>query len=1259
MRLIGRGGSESPLLVRSINTPAFPSRPATASPSIFHPLPTVEIARRPGAPGVIDLIVHTKSCRLPPGRVPPDGFTLVICLVLMTMLVVVALGLMTLASIELRKSTLEDPAALAKANARLALMQAIGQLQKTMGPDQRISAPADLLRTTVRQPCWTGAWRTTLENGDPLLTRDDLTGGLRDARWEKKLDPATQVMEWLVSGSGDPTKPTTADMVALVYQDNLALVEVPKVPVAKKTGGTSGNCAWWTGDLGVRANLATGDPRSKITADRKSPSDGGLYRVMASQAADMSLMEGNVTLNDSQTQRLTSGGELAFTAAGKDWTRKHVLDFTTQSYGVLADVVNGGLKRDLTAYFQGGGNVPDFKNLKGLADGDPLVGPAADAGESVKDSRYQAGGPRFGLLRDWARSSVAFATPEVPAKLPEADPAAASSSKSRSLANEQPVKLAGNQRAGLQPILVEATNFTQMSTYLDKTAYVNIYQLRQFMYPRVVLWNPYNVKLKFDRALIMIQGNGRQEMWTKNANANNLPPWEFQEQTEWINFEGGRSTSFGSWPFLFNSEGYNDPYMGSYYFAIPETIFEPGECLVFSPPRSAEYDGLSVYRPGSYNLNNNELSCTVAPDPSRSYYVSASDIDGGMDFLPTEFWYAPTNSVYVNGKFGVANQSDDTRAILKQVGKSNTITFEAFDALPQISVLSASLQYGAGREPRIAWSKYEHMPMQLVDKTNPKPTVIPNVRTREGIRLRWFDEHPSNQINSGSLTGTAHFEDALLADWNPRASFIVRSPWENIAGDVKGGPWFFGAYTRDLYDQAVSWDDQVPVPRNGRYHGNPFGPPQEGVERYVLFDVPRNETGLVSLGQLQHVKLSELVWHPSYPIGNSLADPRLGTGGNKGLHRTSPVLDKTDSAKLGGFYESEIGWSNDTVRSSGKGDWASAGRSILGELPARDNVVYDLSFEANRSLWDRYYLSSGSADEKRKFLADPLNAPLPNGRLCLAPATRATATEASLSDFHQSAYQLMVGGAFNVNSTRVEAWKALLGSTRRSGYGSSGNIPFPRVIDSPGKPWHDGDPITGDGVWAGYRELTVDEVGRLAQTIVDQVKLRGPFLSLSDFVNRRLAEDETGRTGALQAAIDKANLNSGLAASFPLNNRNSLPNYKHPDNIADATRLEQTLKPASKAWGAASYLTQADVLQVLGPALAARSDSFVIRAYGDAVDVSGKVLARAYCEAVVQRTPQPLVPDDSGLNPKLSGKPGDFGRRFVMSSFRWLVPGEI
>jgi hypothetical protein len=185
----------------------------------------------------------------------------------------------------------------------------------------------------------------------------------------------------------------------------------------------------------------------------------------------------------------------------------------------------------------------------------------------------------------------------------------------------------------------------------------------------------------------------------------------------------------------------------------------------------------------------------------------------------------------------------------------------------------------------------------------------------------------------------------------------------------------------------------------------------------------------------------------------------------------------------------------------------------------------------------------------------------------------------------------------------------------------------------------------------------------LAREIVNEVKLRGPFLSLSDFVNRRLVNDystnRTGVMGPLQAAIDRANLNSAFDQAYRLKNETQLGNYKHPDNINDATRIEQRLKPRSKAWGAPGYLTQADLLQVIGPVLSARSDSFVIRAYGEVKNASGDITARAWCEAIVQRTPEPIAPDNTGLNPDLSQPEGAFGRSFKVVSFRWLSAPEV
>lgn len=1188
-------------------------------------------------------------------------------MLMMTLLMVLGLGFLSLSSIEVRRSLREDQAAVARANARIALMEAMGQLQKTLGPDQRVSATGEILGETAVNPHWTGVWRTTDEIGEPWLRRDDLNGGLRDLRAEQGYQAAEEALAWLVSGGKIPGPDFSGETVPLVGPategDSGPAVEVPLLESVNTAGKRTGHLAWWTGDLGVRANIGTTDPRSGMAASGADPGEGGMFRVMTSQAADMEMMSGGVALENDEGKLLATPGTAALTKAGVGWSRAHAFDFTVESRGVLADAAAGGLKQDLSAYLASNGSVPARAGSPGLSDDDVLAGDIAPTILTDGSSRHRVSGPRFGLLRDWVNSAAPFSGARVDTRLSELGSGAAGTSRAKALANEQPVKLAGNKVAGLQPILVEATNYTHLSTFRLEGRPRPEWQLRHHHYPRVVLWNPYNVELVSERSLVMMHGNGRQEMWTENEHLDANGAVRFRSTSQWLSFEGGRSTSFtpqGSGGY-FATEGYNDPYIGSYYFSIPKTRFGPGECLVFSPARSAEYDSLSPYHTGPYNLNANELSCEVAPDPSRSYYISGTDIGGGISYKPTAFWYAPTPDWSTAGRKGVENQGDDTRAVMKHVGDASTITFEDFDALPQLSVLSASLQFGAGREPRISWNTFERMPMQLLDQFDPQPTQAPNVRTREGIRLRWFREHPSNIMGSGALAGTPHFEEALMANWNPRASFILRSPWDNLAGSLPatgsaGGPWFFGAYTRDLFDQAVSWDEQAPVPKGGRYHGNPFGTPQEGSGSYVLFDLPRQETGVLSLAQFQHAKISELVWHPSYAIGNSLADPRLGSGGNQGLNRTAARSLSRAGAEFGGFHQDELGWSNDVQRSADKSEWAATARSILSEVPATDNLVYDLSFEANRALWDRFFLSSGSNLQKQRFLEDPEKNPLPNSRMRLASAA---AAESGLNDFHEAASQLMVDGAFNVNSTRVEAWKALLGSTRLAGFGSGDGVPFPRVLAAPGGAWKSGDPADGDEAWSGHRELSKEEIARLAEAIVAEVKLRGPFLSLSDFVNRRLAENETGRMGALQAAIERAGLNADHHAAYPLDNRASLPDYRHPDNIRDATRMEQMLKPASKAWGAPTYLTQADVLQVLGPVLSARSDTFVIRAYGDAVDDAGVVQARAWCEATVQRMPEPLRADESGLNPREPGTPGDFGRRFVMTSFRWLRPAEI
>lgn len=97
------------------------------------------------------------------------GLVLVSCLMLLLLIVVVAVGLLQLATISLRSVDQESMKAQARANARLSLMPAIGQLQQELGPDKRISAPGGILDSDpatqefdgFAQPHWTGVWEAT------------------------------------------------------------------------------------------------------------------------------------------------------------------------------------------------------------------------------------------------------------------------------------------------------------------------------------------------------------------------------------------------------------------------------------------------------------------------------------------------------------------------------------------------------------------------------------------------------------------------------------------------------------------------------------------------------------------------------------------------------------------------------------------------------------------------------------------------------------------------------------------------------------------------------------------------------------------------------------------------------------------------------------------------------------------------------------------------------------------------------------------
>ena len=120
------------------------------------------------------------------------------------------------------------------------------------------------------------------------------------------------------------------------------------------------------------------------------------------------------------------------------------------------------------------------------------------------------------------------------------------------------------------------------------------------------------------------------------------------------------------------------------------------------------------------------------------------------------------------------------------------------------------------------------------------------------------------------------------------------------------------------------------------------------------------------------------------------------------------------------------------------------------------------------------------------------------------------------------------------------------------------------------------------------------------------------------------------------------------------------------DNTVNFVDVNAILGPRSV--GSPGWLTQADLLQALGPSLASRSDTFVIRCYGDVVSpldtaANPAVISRAWCEAVLQRVPD-YIDNTVDATTKPANIPAaspaaKFGRKFKIVSFRWLTDKDI
>lgn len=1182
----------------------------------------------------MNCITHKKSS---------GGFSLIVTLVLMVLLTVIAVGLLTLSSISLRSSARGNAMSEAQANARLALMLAIGELQKAAGPDKAVTASSEIVAATPQKPNLTGVWdswdidvnSTSLDYDSPK-TQPAQPGG----------NPGFK--GWLVS-DGDaqaiasrdyPNSGFSGESIELVGDGSLGMdadaadkVRAGKVPVTRG-GRKTGYYAWHVADESLKARINTyRDSRGTQTLSQKRA-------LLAGHRPDLSVMDNhrNERLGCLPDDTADYPGALASTGKITSLNQAELFgdpqvirsfrnDVTPYSLGLLTNVREGGLKLDLTSLFEMTSNGPN--GTTGL--------PFALNGKKLYQTRVSSGGaavtgisdPYWTALAGYYNTYKELLDPETGPKLAKVP------------AENVPLEpVAQPRQYSPAPVIAKVEllfsflvrdkhgpwkNPSPPADYMGHLLYIPIFTLH----------NPYNVNLQFDKMKIGVSDVPVGFKFYVNGVAQNA---DFTPLTKLFQSANGKKDfwmELGDWsgPAATNTNG--------------PIVMKPGQSMVFGPYIDAN-EAFGDNDASYFDYENNKTGTEGAPLKSKRGFTGAN-LGFDVDWLKGAVLYL--------------NKADK---VAIEVKSTAPVGASAFKVSATLTSLGVTKSYGG--------LNFSYGSQATLNRILPDTLRYPRT---DGIVAEAM--HASNSTPPGAISQGKAF--ALFSAYARTAN-----------GGVDGA---------GLRNTRAN----TPLP-DGRLAGNPFL--HHNAARVVISSDLSREKPAAQSHELNLVALNG----STDDVFSIAADFRTNC-----LSNYKQVAGK--SIKSGSYLEIPSGPLQAIADFRRSNVLASPylpafvqpiGNSRVSPLMSTRNVIQsgvtsypllDHSVLANHALYDSSYFSTfapvngeSAVDGFGEFMKNgkPLRSQLFQGYLPDGRTAEDARDELFGSDGMPtaSAYKLaaqyqMVKGAFNVNSTRINAWKAVLSSMNHCElitlWAKSGLLASARGngVPIPAMTLHNGSATNGSfGVaniddraaneWNGYREFSDADIGKLATEIVKQVRLRGPFLSMSEFVNRRIGSDSNlTRVGALQNAIDDSKLNdAAFTGQVPVTETDVsnaiLYGFKTPAAAA-----------GNPAAGAPGWLSQADILKVLEPAATVRSDTFVIRTCGEATDSRGNILARAYVEAVVQRVPGYLDPSDppSARVPGSNGmvdaatpplaSPGNiaFGRRFVLVSFKWLSTQEI
>jgi type II secretory pathway pseudopilin PulG len=1137
------------------------------------------------------------------------GFTLIVTLSLMILLTVLAVGLLSLSSVSLRASSQSDAMSIARSNARTSMMLAIGELQKQTGPDTRVTARADVLD----------------ENNSPVLgvwkswegTNHETTGAFAgrpispgDYTAKKK----ARFLAWLVSGDSAvlPNTAPGADKITLVGPGSVGAgpdrenLQIHLTPSEITVGARRGSFAWWIGGENQKARVPkpygpAGDTVAGWSAQSKS------HAVADTKPFRLEKLLGDVAaaakvVSLHQADLVADKGALPA-------SNEFFHDLSATSSGLLTNTATGGWRKDLSLATENWDKLP--------ATGLPFFRIDANGTTSVSKPTPAAPQAPQSLFYPW--SAYWGDTNNAPIY----QHGAVSSwhnlkhyatAYKRTIAYPTYNIVDKNNafpylheiRTGMVVARVHwlfSHRTVQQENHPDP-AMRNTYNLEFLITPVITMWNPYNVALT-SPANLRIQMGKPMPCAFRHYNKDGIPLPEYRRLT-WGAFNPPEIP--GNHPVM-------PPGANAFNYLIPSAFtLAPGETRVYSPV-------------GITGIGDGNLNLSPGYRPGTGHLVNISSYLGHLD---------ATDPVKVDVVFNAG--------FIEAAGAPvhSGIWLDMFLGTDQ-NVLHY-IQVNRMQYLRDVANKY-WTPIPATELASPTAQEI------KGIWQPFLSAVYGTRISGPSSTG---LPGKGLLQTSPMVSYMRMQ--ENYVA-AQGGAHPVNAASDLSFFKHTANDSKLPNANNTNNRGfiiSGFSS-ADGLSRIVMSEIPLQP--LVSLAELQNWDMRSQNGVPPFQlnvIANSDASPLLPT---------------------------------DKVMNTGGGG----------------NFQYDDSYCANHLLFDDWFFSSiapktaklgvpTASETLKKTYTDFVSRidPLPNRAYqpIAADAAAAQTTggadklfldHADKADSWQTiASRLEVEGMFNVNSTSVKAWRALLGHARNqkiphhteAGMSLSGETNYGHSRFSVAGDVKAGGPGMSGGFslsseLTGYRIFDDALLDTLADEIVKQVRLRGPFLSLSEFVSRQLSSNQTlALAGAIQTALNEMSSNAGANDPYAKLKSDDLSQEAGDPNDPKLRGAGYVFPEAAigrSTYGLPGWIRQADVLRPLAPILSARDDTFTIRAYGDARDASGNITASATCEATVRRTRDYVDPTDAAEINTLptSTTNQTFGRRYQIISFRWLTNSEI